>query len=73
MKMLTRSDIELLTPEERILLVEEIWDSLCSIPETVSVTDEEKQELDRRFQKHQNDPGSAIPLAELKTLLAKRL
>jgi len=71
--MLTRDDIERLTPEEKILLVEEIWESLGSKPENVPVSEAEKEELERRFAEHQRDPDAAISLAEFKERLAKRL
>lgn len=39
-------DIKSLSPEERLALIEEIWDSLN--PEDVPVTDAQRAELDRR-------------------------
>ncbi len=39
-------DIKTLSPEERLALIEEIWDSLS--PEDVPVTDAQRAELDRR-------------------------
>ena len=34
-----------LSPAERILLVEEIWDSLAAVPEAVTVTESQQREL----------------------------
>lgn len=35
--------------EERIKLVEELWDSIASDQKALSLTDEQKAELDRRL------------------------
>ena len=70
---MTRDDIERLTPEEKILLVEEIWESLGSKPENIPVSEAEKEKLERRFADHQRDPDAAVSLAEFKERLAKRL
>ena len=38
-----------LPPEQRLKLVEEVWDSLASSPETVSVPAWHREELDLRI------------------------
>jgi putative addiction module component (TIGR02574 family) len=38
-----------LTPEERLSLIEELWDSLTEKPETVPLTNAQREELDRRL------------------------
>ena len=43
---------------ERILLVEEIWDSVASQQEPLEMSDSRKQELRRRRQKHRDSPAS---------------
>jgi putative addiction module component (TIGR02574 family) len=42
-------DASNLTPAERILLVEEIWDSLSIDPDRIPVTKNHQRELDRRL------------------------
>lgn len=42
----TRIDVKSLSPEQRLALIEEIWDSLD--PEDVPVTAAQRAELDRR-------------------------
>jgi putative addiction module component (TIGR02574 family) len=40
--------IESLSPEERLELLERLWDSLRRTPAALTVSDEQKIELDRR-------------------------
>jgi putative addiction module component (TIGR02574 family) len=49
-------DFSHLTPEERIQLAEDLWDSL---PESdILLTDAQRAELDRRLALEKADPGS---------------
>ncbi|MBC7883632.1 MAG: addiction module protein [Anaerolineae bacterium] len=45
-----------LSPSERLLLVQDLWDSLK--PEDIPLTDWQKAELDRRKAVHQANPSS---------------
>src|SRR5438105_2341272 len=35
--------------DERIQLVEDVWESIAELPEAIDVTDEQREELDRRL------------------------
>ena len=48
-KPLTPSEIKKLSVAERILLVEEIWDSIAVEQEVMEVTEAQKRELDQRL------------------------
>ena len=37
-----------LSPKERLRLIEELWESLSESPETMTLTDAHREELDRR-------------------------
>ena len=39
-----------LTPAQRVLLIEEIWDSLCEESDNLPVTAAQREELDRRLE-----------------------
>jgi len=52
-----RDEILQLPPNERLKLVEEIWDSLAVTPEDVPVPDWHKEELDRRLDSPAPGPG----------------
>lgn len=52
---------EQMSPAERILYVQDLWDRIAERPADVPVSDEMKQELDRRMAEHQSDPSSSVP------------
>jgi putative addiction module component (TIGR02574 family) len=60
-----------LSPAERIQLAEDLWDSIGS-DEMPPLTDEQKDELDRRLAEHKKDPGRASPWDEVRTRLWAR-
>jgi len=60
-----------LTAEERIELVQDLWDSIA--PQDVPpLTPEQKEELDRRYAEHMRDPGRASTWEDVKTRLLAR-
>lgn len=61
-----------LSVAERIQLVEDLWDSVAADPESISVTDSQKQEVRRRLEEHRADPGSATPWDEVRKELYER-
>jgi len=61
MGRLAKENILDLSISERIQLVEDIWDSIASVPESVQLTDEQKIELDRRLDAYHADPGKGSP------------
>lgn len=52
-------DIDSLDTEQRLRLIEQLWDSLSVKPEAVPMTEEQKAELDRRLD--EIDAGSYSP------------
>jgi putative addiction module component (TIGR02574 family) len=63
------SEILELPPNERLQLVEAIWDSLVEVPEAVPISDAVREELDRRLAAYYEDPASARPWREIKSEL----
>ena len=63
-------DIKGLTPEERLALLGEIWDSLN--PEDVPVTDAQRAELDRRLDDLERDRDLGIPWDEVLRQIRER-
>jgi putative addiction module component (TIGR02574 family) len=61
MSRLAKNDIMGLSISERIQLVEDIWDSIASVPETLQLTEEQKWELDQRLDDYHNNPGKGSP------------
>ena len=50
-----------LSPAEKLQLVEDLWDDLAAVPETVPVHDWQKQELARRKTNLMKNPASGRP------------
>jgi putative addiction module component (TIGR02574 family) len=50
-----------LTPEERLRLIEELWDSLDEKPGTVPLTNAQREELDRRLDDLERAGPEGIP------------
>ncbi|MEW6754510.1 MAG: addiction module protein [Candidatus Latescibacterota bacterium] len=63
-------NIRSLTPEERLNLLEEIWDSLD--PEDVPVTDAQRQEPDRRLDDLDRDQDLGIRWEEVLRRIRER-
>jgi putative addiction module component (TIGR02574 family) len=55
--------------EERLRLVESIWDSIAEFPEALKLTQAQKKELDRRLESYESDPSSGVPWKELRDRL----
>ncbi len=50
-----------LTPEERLRLIEELWDSLNEAPESMPLTNAQREELDRRLDDLERSGPQGIP------------
>ena len=50
-----------MSPEERLRLIEELWDSLNETPETVPLTNAQREELDRRLDDLERSGPEGIP------------
>ena len=64
-------DILELSVAERIQLVEDIWDSIAAVPESLALTEEQRQELDRRLEAYTQNPDEGISWDELKKRVRK--
>lgn len=54
-------DINELSPEERLELIEELWDSLGGRSDTLALTDAQREELDRRIDEMNRDETLGEP------------
>jgi putative addiction module component (TIGR02574 family) len=54
-------DISKLSPEERLDLIEELWDSLSTDPAGIPLTEAQADELDRRLAEMEQDDSLGIP------------
>ncbi len=65
--------IERLGIEERLILVEELWDSIAADSAAVPLTEAQRAELDRRIAEHEANPDDVVPWEEVKTSITERL
>lgn len=54
-------DIEQLSREERLSLIEELWESLTPTQDHVALSDAQRNELDDRLDEMERDPALGIP------------
>ena len=54
-------DITSLSSEERLRLLEELWESLSATPEAIPLTTAQREELDRRLDELDQEGPSGIP------------
>ena len=57
---------------ERILLVEEIWDSIADDGQEVELTDVQRQDLERRIANYEANPKSGTSWEEVKARLREQ-
>lgn len=65
----TLSEILKMTVDERIRLVEDIWDSIAADPAALDIPAEQIDELDRRLDDAAANPGQGRPWSEVRDRL----
>ena len=73
MALLTELHIDRLSVADRLLLVEEIWDSIAESQQSVLLTDSQKQELERRLRDHEQNPDDVVAWEDVKAATLARL
>lgn len=58
--------------ENRLTLVEEIWESIAADPEALLLTQPQRDDLDRRIAEHEASPEAVIAWAEVKAAAIQR-
>jgi putative addiction module component (TIGR02574 family) len=58
--------------EDRLKLIEEIWDSLVATPEAIPVTEAQRRELAKRRRAHARNPLSAKSWEQVRAKLERR-
>ena len=66
------SEILQLSVAERIQLVEDIWDSIAVVPESVMLTEEQEAEINRRVEEYRANPNEGILWNDLKSNLLNK-
>ena len=62
-----------LNVDERIRLVEDLWDSIAADQNVLPLTQEQRLELDRRLDRYDDEAAATQPAAEAIARIRKRL
>jgi putative addiction module component (TIGR02574 family) len=68
----TLNEIVALSIEERINLVQDIWDSIAAEQASTDLTEMQKQELDRRTADYEMNPDNVTTWEEIKASIKGR-
>ena len=66
---MTATDIRKLSLAERIQLLGDVWDSIADEPDAWELTQEQKDELDRRLADYEANPQNTFTWKEVKASL----
>jgi putative addiction module component (TIGR02574 family) len=59
-------ELQKLSAADKFALAVELWDELSSNPEEIPVTEEQLNELDRRFEEYRKDPDKVVTWEDAK-------
>jgi putative addiction module component (TIGR02574 family) len=59
-------ELQRLSAAEKFALAIELWDELSSKPDEIPVTEEQLNEMDRRFEEYQRDPDKVVSWEDVK-------
>ena len=65
--------IDRLEIEERLALVDELWNSIAADSAAIPLTDAQRAELDKRVADHEANPDDIVPWEEVKASITERL
>jgi len=72
MSKFSAADVLELPVEERLQLVQDIWNSIADAPEALELTTEDKRLIDERLGARQGDPNAGSPWAEVYARITSR-
>ncbi len=72
MKKISLADILELPISERLQLVDDIWESIAQAPEGITLTDGQRDELERRLAAYHQAPEEGSSWEEVKARILKQ-
>jgi len=63
MNTMSKAEILKLSVSERIMLIEDIWDSIDEVPEEITLSQAQEIELDARLDAYHKNPAEGSPWA----------
>jgi putative addiction module component (TIGR02574 family) len=73
MKLKELPQVMALSTEEKLDLIHDLWESISPGMDQIEISEEEKDLLDERWEKHLANPEAALTLEQLKAAVASRL
>jgi putative addiction module component (TIGR02574 family) len=73
MAKLTLDDLLELSVDERLAIVEDLWDSLAADPAAVSVSGEQQRDLDKRLNEDEANPRAERPWPQVRAEILSEL
>ena len=71
MASISVSDILKLPVAERVRLAQALWESIAAVPDAVTLSEAQRQELDRRWEAYEKDPSLGSPWADVRARIAR--
>jgi putative addiction module component (TIGR02574 family) len=71
--MMSRAEVDRLTPDEKLDLIRTAWESFVADPDSLPITEEEKRELRNRARAHRLNPASSLSEEEFRGRLEEEL
>ena len=69
MAKITVDDLMELNIEERLVFLEDAWDRIAAEPDSVPLTQAQREELDRRLEAHRRNPSRGSSWKEVRSRL----
>lgn len=66
-----KKDFRDLPVEDKIRLVQELWDEIGDPGAALALSPEQQAEIEARYQRYKDDPSRAIPLEEVEARYAR--
>ena len=67
-----REELFKLSPAERLELLEELWDSIADDDPALALTEEQREDLERRLAEADADPAGGSPWEEVRERIRQR-
>ena len=71
MGQMSLAELLKLSVPERIRLVEAIWDSIAAAPDSLELSEAEREELDRRWEAFERDPSAGSPWSDVRARILR--
>jgi putative addiction module component (TIGR02574 family) len=68
----TRTEIEALSPDERLRLIEDVWETLEAEPGSLGLSDEHRDVVEERLRELERNPGATMSWDEMRQQVRSR-